>query len=54
MANHSLSDFKKAVLKLGTDKDLRDELGVNGRKVVEEKFNKQAVIKKYINLARDL
>ena len=54
VANHSLSDFKKAVLKLGTDKDLRDELGVNGRKVVEEKFNKQAVIKKYINLARDL
>ena len=54
VTNHSLSDFKKAVLKLGTDKDLRDELGVNGRKVVEEKFNKQAVIEKYINLARDL
>lgn len=54
VTNHSLSDFKKAVLKLETDKDLRDKLGVNGRKVVEEKYSKQRVIEKYINLAEDL
>lgn len=54
VTNHSLSDFKKAVLKLETDKDLRDELGVNGRKVVEEKYSKQCIIEKYINLAEDL
>ena len=54
VTNHSLTDFKKAVLKLVADNDLRNTLGRNGRKVVEEKFNKQAVIKKYIKLAEDL
>ena len=54
VTNHSLSDFKKAVLSLEADKDLRNTLGVNGRKVVEENFNKQTVIKKYIKLAEDI
>ncbi len=54
VTNHSLTDFKKAVLKLVEDKNLRCKLGINGRKVVEQKFNKQAVIKKYIKLAEDL
>jgi len=54
VTNHSLTDFKKAVLKLEADKDLRNTLGTNGRKVVEQKFNKQAVIKKYIKLAEDI
>ena len=54
VTNHSLTDFKKAVLKLESDKDLRNTLGTNGRKVVEQKFNKQAVIKKYIKLAEDI
>ena len=54
VTNHSLKDFKKAVLKLEADKDLRYKLGINGRKVVEQKFNKQAVIKKYIKLAEDI
>ena len=54
VTNHSLTDFKKAVLKLEADKNLRDTLGVNGRKVVEQKFNKQAIIKKYIKLAEEI
>ena len=54
VTNHSLIDFKKAVLKLVEDKNLRCKLGINGRKVVEQKFNKQAVIKKYIKLAEDI
>ena len=54
VTNHSLTDFKKAVLKLEADKDLRNTLGANGRKVVEQKFNKQVVIKKYIKLAEDI
>ena len=54
VTNHSLTDFKKAVLKLVEDKNLRCQLGINGRKVVEQKFNKQAVIKKYIKLAEDI
>ena len=54
VTNHSLTDFKKAVLKLEADQDLRNTLGTNGRKVVEQKFNKQVVIKKYIKLAEDI
>ena len=54
VTNHSLADFKKTVLKLAEDKDLRNTLGINGRKVVEQRFNKQAVIKKYIKLAEDV
>lgn len=54
VTNHSLSDFKKAVLKLEADKNLRNTLGANGRKIVEEKFNKQNIIKKYIKLAEEL
>ena len=54
VTNHSLSDFKKAVLKLEADKNLINTLGVNGRKIVKEKFNKQTVIQKYIKLAEDL
>ena len=54
VTNHSIADFKKAVLKLEADKDLRYTLGTNGRKVVEQKFNKRVVIKKYIKLAEDI
>ena len=52
--NHSLADFKKAVLKLLVDKDLRNKLGVNGRKVVEQEYTKQVVINKYIKLAENI
>ena len=34
--------------------DLRNTLGANGRKIVEEKFNKKNIIKKYIKLAEEL
>ena len=54
VTNHSLTGFKKAVLKLVADKNLRYKLGINGRKVVEQKFNKQTVIKKYIKLAEGI
>ncbi len=52
--NHSLVDFKKAVLKLEADKDLRNRIGFNGRKVVEQRFNKPIIIKKYIKLVEDI
>ena len=54
VTNHSLSDFKKAVLKLEADKNLRNTLGINGRNVVVEKFDKLTVIKKYIKLAEEI
>ena len=38
VTNHSLSDFKKAVLKLEADKTLRNTLGISGRKIVERKI----------------
>jgi len=54
VTNHSLADFKKAVLKLLVDKDLRNKLGLNGRKVVEEEYTKQVVINKYIKLVENM
>ena len=54
VTSHSLVDFKNAVLKLRANKDLRNKMGINGRKIVEQEFNKQAVIKKYIKLAEDI
>ena len=54
VTNHSLSGFKKAVLKLEADKKLRNTLGINGRNVVKEKFDKQTIIKKYIKLAEEI
>ena len=54
VTNHSLEDFKKAVLNLAANKELRNKMGINGRKIVELEFNKQTVIKKYIKLAEDI
>ena len=54
VTNHSLLDFKKAVLKLEANKNLRNTLGINGRKIVKKKFDKQAILKKYIKLAEDI
>ncbi|MEL0008560.1 MAG: glycosyltransferase family 4 protein [Flammeovirgaceae bacterium] len=54
VTNHSLRDFRKAVLKLTTDKNLRDKLGLNGRKIVEQNYNKQVVIEKYLKLAENI
>ena len=54
VTNHSLLDFKKAVLKLEADKNLRNNLGINGRNVVKNKFDKQTIIKKYLKLAEDI
>ena len=54
VTNHSLLDFKKAVLKLEANKNLRNTLGINGRNVVKKKFDKQTILKKYIKLAEDI
>jgi glycosyltransferase involved in cell wall biosynthesis len=54
VTSHSLEDFKIAVLKLLADRDLRDTLGLRGRKVVEQKYTKQTVINKYIKLAENI
>lgn len=54
VTDHSLSGFKNAVLKLISDKDLRNSLGANGRKIIEQKYTKEQVINKYIGLVESL
>ena len=52
--DHSLAGFKKAILKLASDKVLRNSLGLNGRKIIEKRYNKQSVIDQYIGLVESL
>ena len=54
VTDHSLSGFKNAVLKLTSEKDLRNSLGENGRKIIERKYTKQLVINRYIDLVKNL
>ena len=52
--DHSLSSFKNAVLKLILDKDLRNSLGANGRKIIEQKYTKEQVINQYTDLVENI
>ena len=54
ITEHSISVFKKAVLKLAADKNLRNLLGDNGRRIVEQKFTKQHVVNQYLKLANNI
>ena len=54
VTDHSLSSFKNAVLKLTLDKDLRNSLGANGRKIIEQRYTKEKVINQYIDLVEKL
>lgn len=54
VTEHSLIAFKKAVLKLAANKNLRNLLGSNGRKIVEQKFTKLQVINQYIKLVNNI
>ena len=54
VTDHSLSGFKDAVLKLATDRDLRNTLGTNGRQIIEQKFTKQHVINQYVDLVESI
>ena len=52
--DHSLSGFKNAVLKLALDKELRNSLGANGRKIIDQKYTKQKVIDQYSILIENI
>ena len=54
VTDHSLSSFKNAVLKLTSDKDLRNSLGANGRKIIEQKYTKEKILNQYISLIEKL
>ena len=52
--DHSVSSFKEAVLKLANDKELRIEMGKNGRKIIIENYTKDQVINQYTQLIKDI
>ena len=52
--DHSLKGLKDAVLKLSSDKNLREVLGNSGREIIEKKFNKKTIIDKYIELIESM
>lgn len=45
-----INDLAEAMIFLLNNKDLRIQMGKNGRKLAEEKFNIQSVIEKHINI----
>jgi colanic acid biosynthesis glycosyl transferase WcaI len=54
ITDHSLSSFKKELLKLHNSIDLRNKLGSNGRQEIIKKYSKQVVINQYIRLFNKL
>ena len=52
--DHSLSGFKKAVLKLAADKELRVEMGANGRTIIDQKYTKDRITNLYHHLIKSL
>ena len=54
VTDHSLLGFKNAVLKLAMDKGLRNYLGANGRKIIEQKYTKDQVINQYTDLVENI
>lgn len=45
-----INDLSEAIIFLLKNKDIRIQMGKNGRKLAEEKFNIQSVIEKHINI----
>ena len=54
VTDHSLSKFKKEVLKLHNSIDLRNKLGSNGRQEIIKKYSKKVVINQYVRLFNTL
>jgi glycosyltransferase involved in cell wall biosynthesis len=54
VTDHSLSGFRNAVLKLARDKELRISLGANGRKIINQDYTKDKVIKQYATLFKKI
>ena len=47
-------EFVNSIIRLYKDKELRDLLGRNGLRIIQKKYSKNVVIKKYINLLNKL
>ena len=54
VTDHTISKFKKELLRLHNSMDLRNKLGANGRQEIERKYSKQPVIDQYIRLFNKL
>ena len=52
--DHSLKGLKSAVLKLSSDKKLRELLGNSGRKIIERNYTKKIVLNQYLELIEGL
>ncbi len=50
----NVADLAEKIIKLATDKNLRIEMGENGRKIVEEYFNWDSISKQIINIYKNL
>jgi len=54
ITDHSISNFKKELLKLHNSIDLRNKLGSNGKKEIVKKYSKQVVVNQYVELFKKL
>lgn len=54
VTDHSLSKFKKELLKLHDSIDLRNKLGYNGRQEIIKRYSKKVVINQYVRLFNTL
>ena len=54
VTNHSISSFKKELLKLHNSVELRNRLGRNGRQEIERKHTKKIIVDQYIRLIKKL
>ncbi len=54
VTDHSISSFKKKLLKLHNSIDLRNKLGNNGRLEIEKKYTKEVIVEQYIMLFKKL
>ena len=54
VTDHSLSKFKKELLKLHDSIDLRNKLGYNGRQEIIKRYSKKVVIDQYVRLFNTL
>ncbi len=52
--SNNSNDLSEKILKLYKDKNLRKEMGINGRNAVENKYNTQIAGKNLVNLYRNL
>jgi len=54
VTNNRNLNFTEAIIKLASDKELRERLGNNGYDVIIKNYSKKVVVRKYVNLLKSL